>query len=111
MKKDLKLNDLINLDEEQPKEEESLPEEKEEVFKQERPGRPKKEQLKKDSEAFFSFGMPEEDLALLRAFCTIKSKSIKDTIQEALKEYLAKPENQGTLNEAERLVKIIRKAK
>ena len=70
MKKDLKLNDLINLDEEQPKEEESLPEEKEEVFKQERPGRPKKEQLKKDSEAFFSFGMPDLfRLAVWIIFC------------------------------------------
>lgn len=61
-------------------------------------------------ETHFSFGMKEEDFNILRAFCTIKNKSIKSVMQEAIFEYLDKPENQSTVNEAKKLVKLIEKS-
>lgn len=70
-------------------------------------GRP----LKNINEAKFSFGMNQEEFDLLKAYCTIKGKSIKDTLQEAIKEYLSKPENQNIILEAEKLLKIIKRNK
>lgn len=70
-------------------------------------GRP----LKNINEAKFSFGMNQEEFDLLKAYCTIKGKSIKETLQEAIKEYLSKPENQSTISEAEKLLKIIKRNK
>lgn len=70
-------------------------------------GRP----LKNINETKFSFGMNQEEFDLLKAYCTIKGKTIKDTISEAIKEYLSKPENQGTIQEAEKLLKIIKRNK
>ncbi len=61
-------------------------------------------------EAHFSFGMKEDEFNVLRAFCTIKNKSIKSVMQEAIIEYLNKPENETTINEAKKLVKLIEKS-
>ena len=55
--------------------------------------------------------MNQEEFDLLKAYCTIKGKSIKETLQEAIKEYLSKPENQSIVSEAEKLLKIIKRNK
>ncbi len=61
-------------------------------------------------EAKFSFSMKEEDFNLLKAYCTLRSKSIKEVIQSAIYEFMAKPENKNLISEAEKLVKLIEKS-
>ncbi len=60
-------------------------------------------------EAKFSFSMKEADFNLLKAYCTLRNKTIKEVMQCAIYEYLGKPENKAIVNEAEKLVKLIEK--
>lgn len=99
--KDLKTENFVNLDE-APKEEE-LPEERE--TNRGRPAKSNREEVN------FSLKVDKENFYLFRALCSIKGTSMKETLNEAIEEILAKPENAEAMQEARRLEKAIRKFK